>query len=146
MEQNRASRLTSVNYANREVENNQVLISTSYSKEKGEWEKDTSQIIIKLGRALIPRVHLREGQFVLACLLKWKFKCELKNGMLSLRSSFFSLCQRAALGRGQHVIDLKLQCTFYALMVNSKQFGTVYDGSFMNNVNKQSVCIAVPLT
>lgn len=60
MGQNRVSRLTSVNYANRGVENNHILTGNSYSDRKGEWEKDSSQIIIKVGRALIPRVHLRE--------------------------------------------------------------------------------------
>ena len=60
MGQNRVSRLTSVNYANKGLENNQVLIGNFYSDGKGEWGKDSSQIIIKVGRALIPRVHLRE--------------------------------------------------------------------------------------
>lgn len=56
----RSSRLSSVNYANRGVENNLVLISNFYSDGKGEWEKDYSQIIIKVGGAFIPRVNLRE--------------------------------------------------------------------------------------
>lgn len=60
MGQNRVSRLMSVNYANKGLENNQVLIGNSHSDGKGEWGKDSSQIISKVGRALIPRVHLRE--------------------------------------------------------------------------------------
>lgn len=86
MGEKEATKLTSANYANRVVENNKALISKPYSDGKGEWEKGSSEIITKVGRALIPRVLLWEDQFVFACLLKWKFKCELKNGMLCLRS------------------------------------------------------------
>lgn len=49
-----------MHYANRRIENKYVLKSDSYSDGKGEWEKDSSEIIIKVERALLPRVHLRE--------------------------------------------------------------------------------------
>lgn len=146
MRQKRTSRLTSMNYANRGVENNSVLISNFYSDGKEEWEKDCSQIIIKVGRAFIPRVNLREDQFVLACPFKWKFKCELKNDMLSLKNGFFPLCQRAVIDRGQHVIDFEAPMCILYPMVNSKQFKAVYDRNFVNNINKQIVYMAAHLT
>lgn len=68
-------------------------------------EKHSCLIIIEVGRVLIPMVLLREEQFVLACLFKWKHNCELKNGMLSFQSGFFAACHRKAVGRGQVVID-----------------------------------------
>lgn len=98
MGENKATKLTSANYANGIVENNKALISKPYSDGKGEWEKSSSEIITKVGRALIPRVHLREDPFVFTCLLKWKFKCELKNGMLCLRSRPPSFLPKSSIG------------------------------------------------
>lgn len=75
-----------------------------FSVEKG-MENHSCLIIIEVGRELIPVVLLREEYFVLAFLFKWKHSCELKNGMLSFRSGFFTACQRKTVGKGKVVID-----------------------------------------
>lgn len=91
-------------------------------------------------------MHLREDPFVFTCLLKWKFKCELKNGMLCLRSRPLLSCQSAALDRGQHVIDFEAPMVFSNHAVNSKLFDAVYNRNVMNNVNNLSICMAALLT
>lgn len=63
------------------------------------------------------------------CLFKWKLECELKNGMLRLRSDAHSFGPRRALGAGKLVIDFWSMSTLFVSLWGMVNMG--YEWKFM---------------